>query len=104
MTFNALFFATNIQYFIFMGEMIFSYTSWECPCAVQVLWSQHNDGTAVSLSLPVPTRLVMCDMLEGSVERIVRSNSLLRWMDKLHLLSFVVRHRQQSYAVVTQVY
>ena len=52
----------------------------------------------------VPTRLVMCDMLEGSVERIVRSNWLLGLLERLRVLPMILQRRQQSYTVVTQVH
>ena len=45
----------------------------------------------------------MCDMLNGSVERIVRSNWLLGLLDRLRVLRLVLKQRQRSYDVVTQV-
>lgn len=45
----------------------------------------------------------MCDMLKGSVERIVRSSFLLRLIDRLRLLALIVVHKDISYAVDTQV-
>lgn len=49
-----------------------------------------------------PTRLVMCDMLVGSVERIIHSNSLLRFLQWIKILQYVVWKRQQSYSVQMQ--
>jgi hypothetical protein len=62
-----------------------------------------NLGVQLYLTIAeqVPTRLVMCDMLEGSVEKIIWSNRLLRALEGLHIISFIVQSRQQSYAVVT---
>ncbi len=51
-----------------------------------------------------PARLVMCDMLVGSVERIVQSNVLLRLLQRVRIVGMVVQKRQLSYTVVTQVY
>ena len=45
----------------------------------------------------------MCDLLEGSVERIIQSNVLLRLLERLNVLSTVLHHREKSYTVVTQV-
>ena len=45
----------------------------------------------------------MCDMLKGSVERIVRSSFLLRLIERLRLLTLIVVHKDVSYAVDTQV-
>ena len=53
--------------------------------------------------LAVPAHFVMCDMLKGSVERIVRSSFLLRLIDRLRLLTLIVVHKDISYAVDTQV-
>ncbi len=50
-----------------------------------------------------PARLVMCDMLVGSVERIVQSNVLLRLLQRVRIVGMVVQKRQLSYTVVTQV-
>lgn len=49
----------------------------------------------------VPARLVMCDMLEGSVERIINSNRILQVLKRLHIISLIVSSQQQSYAVMT---
>ncbi|XP_064383534.1 uncharacterized protein LOC135332129 isoform X2 [Halichondria panicea] len=49
-----------------------------------------------------PARLVMCDMLVGSVERIVQSNVLLRLLQRVRIVGMVVQKRQLSYTVVTQ--
>ncbi len=51
-----------------------------------------------------PARLVMCDMLVGSVERIVQSNVLLRLLQRVRIVGMVVQKRQLSYTVVTQVW
>ena len=53
--------------------------------------------------LPVPARSVMCDMLKGSVERIIRSSYLLRLINRLRLISLIVVHQDTSYTVDTQV-
>lgn len=50
-----------------------------------------------------PARLVMCDMLQGSVERIISSNWLLQLLEKLRVSRLVIQKRQQSYLVTTQV-
>lgn len=50
-----------------------------------------------------PARLVMCDMLQGSIERIITSNWLLRLLDRLRISRLVIQRRQQSYLVTTQV-
>ena len=50
-----------------------------------------------------PARLVMCDMLQGSIERIITSNWLLRLLDRLQISRLVIQRRQQSYLVTTQV-
>ena len=51
----------------------------------------------------VPARLVICDMMVGSVERIIGSSWLLGVLDRLRVLSLVVQRRQLSYNVTTQV-
>ena len=51
----------------------------------------------------VPARLVVCDMMVGSVERIIGSSWLLGVLDQLRVLSLVVQRRQLSYNVTTQV-
>lgn len=51
----------------------------------------------------VPASLVVCDMVVGSVERIIKSSWLLRLLERLRVLSLVVHRRQLSYNVVTQV-
>ena len=51
----------------------------------------------------VPASLVVCDMVVGSVERIIRSSWLLRLLERLRVRSLVVQRRQLSYNVVTQV-
>ena len=51
----------------------------------------------------VPARLVVCDMMVGSVERIIGSSWLLGVLDRLRVLSLVVQRRQLSYNVTTQV-
>ena len=51
----------------------------------------------------VPARLVVCDMVVGSVEHIIKSSWLLRLLERLRVLSLVVQRRQLSYNVVTQV-
>ena len=50
-----------------------------------------------------PANLVMCDMLVGSVDRIVGSNWLLWILDRMKLMRLIIRWRQPSYLVVTQV-
>lgn len=45
----------------------------------------------------------MCDMLQGSVERIISSNWLLQLLEKLRVSRLVIQKRQQSYLVTTQV-
>ena len=50
-----------------------------------------------------PAKLVMCDMLVGSVERIVESSRLLWLLDRTKLMRLVIRWRQPSYLVITQV-
>lgn len=45
----------------------------------------------------------MCDMLEGSVERIIHSNRLLGLLENLHIISLILHSRQQSYSVLTPV-
>lgn len=50
-----------------------------------------------------PARLVMCDMLQGSVERIISSNWLLQLLEKLRVSRLAIQKRQQSYLVTTQV-
>jgi hypothetical protein len=43
----------------------------------------------------------MCDMLEGSVERIIHSNRFLVLLENLRIISFIVQSRQPSYTVLT---
>ena len=45
----------------------------------------------------------MCDMLVGSVERIVESNVILRLLRRMKVVGMIVQRRQLSYTVVTQV-
>ena len=46
---------------------------------------------------------MMCDMVEGSVERVIASNVLLRALNSMHLTSRILQHRHPSYTVTTQV-
>ena len=50
-----------------------------------------------------PARYIMCDMLQGSVERIIYSNPLLRALQRLKLVRYIVWKRQTSYSVQIQV-
>ena len=45
----------------------------------------------------------MCDMLSGSVERIVSSSWLLLFLERVRILKWIVQRRQKSYHVHTQV-
>ena len=53
---------------------------------------------------PVPANLIMCDMLLGSVEKIIQSNVVLRLLKRLHLVPLIVIHRDKSYQVQTEVF
>ena len=50
-----------------------------------------------------PSRLIVFDMLCGSVERIISSNPLLRFLQWIRLLNRVIWKRQDSYSVEMQV-
>ena len=45
----------------------------------------------------------MCDLLEGSLERVITSNTALQLLGRAGLDKYLVPHRQPSYTVVTQV-
>ena len=45
----------------------------------------------------------MCDMLSGSVERIVSSSHLLLFLERVRILNWIIQRRQKSYNVHTQV-
>jgi len=51
--------------------------------------------------ITAPARLVMCDMLIGSVERIIQSNLFLRLLKRVRVTELIVHKRQISYTVVT---
>ena len=53
--------------------------------------------------LPAPANLLMCDLLEGSLERVINSSQALQLLGRMGLVSYLVPHRQSSYTVVTQV-
>ena len=42
-------------------------------------------------------------MLAGSVERVIASHWLLRLLKRMRVSELILRRRQQSYTVVTQV-
>ena len=46
---------------------------------------------------------LLCDTLVGSLEHIVANNRLFQLLARLRLLSYLVRKREQSYEVITQV-
>ncbi len=46
---------------------------------------------------------MMCDLLEGNLERVIRSNWILIALERMKMREYIVRKRQQSYTVVTQV-
>ena len=50
-----------------------------------------------------PSRLIVCDMLVGSVERMIDSNPLLRFLQWIGVLRHVIWRRQDSYSVEMQV-
>ena len=50
-----------------------------------------------------PSSFIMCDMLNGSVERIVSSSWLLSFLERVRILKWIVQRRQKSYHVHTQV-
>ena len=52
----------------------------------------------------VPSSFIMCDMLNGSVERIVSSSRLLLFLERVRILNWIIQRRQKSYHVHTQVY
>ncbi len=54
-------------------------------------------------SITAPARLVMFDVLQGSVERIIASNSFLTLLERLGLSKMIVHSRHESYTVTTQV-
>ena len=56
----------------------------------------------LQVAVQAPANLVMCDMLVGSVDRIVGSNWLLWILDRMKLMRLIIRWRQPSYLVVTQ--
>ncbi|KAL5493303.1 hypothetical protein EMCRGX_G014460 [Ephydatia muelleri] len=56
----------------------------------------------LQVAVQAPAKLVMCDMLVGSVDRIVGSNWLLWILDRTKLMRLIIRWRQPSYLVVTQ--
>ena len=51
----------------------------------------------------VPSSFIMCDMLSGSVERIVSSSRLLSFLERVRILKWIIQRRQKSYHVHTQV-
>ncbi|XP_065897600.1 uncharacterized protein [Dysidea avara] len=54
------------------------------------------------ISLQAPSSFVMCDMLNGSVERIIQSSRLLLFLQRIGVLNWVIQRRQKSYFVHTQ--
>ena len=50
-----------------------------------------------------PSSFIMCDMLSGSVERIVSSSRLLLFLERVRILNWIIQRRQKSYNVHTQV-
>ena len=50
-----------------------------------------------------PARLVICDMVQGSVEKIIRSFWLFGLLERLRVLQMIVKRRQISYNVMMQV-
>ena len=71
---------------------------------IYIYWYIHVFNVCVCVYMcAVPARLVVCDMVVGSVERIINSSWLLRSLDWLRVLALVVQRRQLSYKVTTQV-
>ena len=50
-----------------------------------------------------PAPFILCDVIQGSFDRIIASNPLLRFMDFIGLAKYIVWRRQQSYSVQLQV-
>lgn len=63
----------------------------------------HNQFILLCIIMLAPARLIMCDMLQRSVEHIISSNSLLQFLQWARILQYVIWRRQQSYSVEMQV-
>ena len=63
----------------------------------------YNQSTCITDVHIAPSSFVMCDMLSGSVERIVSSSWLLLFLERVGILKWIVQRRQKSYHVHTQV-
>lgn len=72
-----------------------------CGLAEQLL--QPNVQNQHFFNPLVPASFVMCDMLQGSVERVIASNIVFRVLERAKLRKYILILRQQSYTVVTQV-
>ena len=60
-------------------------------------------GSFTDVHIIAPSSFIMCDMLSGSVERIVSSSWLLLFLERVRILKWIVRRRQKSYHIHTQV-
>ena len=54
-------------------------------------------------SIIVPSRYIVCDVVQGSVERIISSNPLLRFLRWMKLAKYIIWRRQGSYSVQLEV-
>ena len=68
-----------------------------------ILYSIHIIKYICIVSQIAPSRLIVCDMLVGSVERMIDSNPLLRFLQWIGVLRHVIWRRQDSYSVEMQV-
>ena len=60
-------------------------------------------GSFTDVHIIAPSSFIMCDMLSGSVERIVSSSWLLLFLERVRILKWIVQRRQKSYHIHTQV-